>query len=72
MTGSPQSILQEQVKEFAAERKITTEAGASRVAQSLKAGKATSDAYRYSGYANVASSIANLLAGGASNNWWRG
>lgn len=71
MVGSPQSVLEEQRKEFAFERKITTEAGASRVSQALQAGKATSDAYRYSGYANVASSIANLFASGLGSGWMK-
>lgn len=59
--GTPAVLLAEQAKEFAAQKKITKEVGASKVQQSLMAGKATADAYRYSGYANVASGISNML-----------
>lgn len=61
MMGSPKTILDEQAREFGRERDITREVGASNVAQTLMGAKALSDQYRYSGYANVASSISNIM-----------
>lgn len=61
MSGSPQNILGEQAREFAAEKKITKEVGASNVKQTLMGGQALADRYRYSGYANVASSISSII-----------
>jgi len=66
--GSPATILAEQKKEFGFERKVTQEAGASRVASSLQRGKSTADYYRYQGYASIAggvSDIVNMWAVGA-------
>jgi len=62
-TGSPQSVLQEQAKSFRDERKITKEVGASKAQAALTRGKNLADQYRYQGYANVASSIGNILSG---------
>lgn len=59
--GSVRSVLDEQATTFAREKKITQEVGATKVAQSLAGGKATADAYKYSGYANTASGISNIL-----------
>ena len=59
--GSVRSVLDEQATTFAREKKITQEVGATKVAQSLASGKATADAYKYSGYANTASGISNIL-----------
>ncbi len=61
MVGSPKAVLDEQQASFAAERSITKEVGASNVAQTLMGAKALSDQYRYSGYANVASSLSNIF-----------
>jgi len=61
MTGSPSVILKEQAKEFAAEKAITREVGASNVAQALQRGQATAEAYKWQGYSNAASSISNIL-----------
>ena len=63
LTGSPspQTVLQEQAREFQKQRDVTKEAGASKVASALGQGSATADYYRYSGYANVASGISNML-----------
>jgi hypothetical protein len=58
---TPGVILAEQAKEFAKQRDVTKAAGASKVASALGQGKATADAYRFSGYANVASGISNML-----------
>lgn len=59
--GSPQQIIQEQAKEFKAQRKITADVGATKVQQALAGGASLADQYRYSGYANVASGISNIL-----------
>lgn len=68
MSGSPKSVLGEQAKEFAAEKSITKKAGASNVQQSLMGSRAVADQYRYSGYANVASSISSLLTSFGTGN----
>jgi hypothetical protein len=59
--GSPMSVISEQTREFAAERQITRDVGASRVQQSLTRGKNVANQYKWTGYANVASSISNIL-----------
>jgi hypothetical protein len=60
--GSPASVLAEQTAEFQREISITQKVGASKVAQSLASGKAVASAYKFQGYSNVASGIANILA----------
>jgi len=60
-TGSPQTVLAEQAKEFKYEREITSAVGASNVQQALSRGKSTADAYKWQGYSNAASSISNIL-----------
>jgi hypothetical protein len=60
--GSPQSVLSEQKKSFAAERDIVGKVGASKAAASLTRGKNLADQYRWSGYANVASSVSNIIS----------
>ena len=60
-TGSPQTVLAEQAKEFKYEREITSAVGASNVQQALQRGKSTADAYKWQGYSNAASSISNIL-----------
>lgn len=59
--GSPSQIISEQQKEFAAERQITQDVGASKVKQSLDRGTALKNQYKWSGYANVASGISGIL-----------
>jgi hypothetical protein len=59
--GSPMSVLAEQKKSFAAEKDIIGKVGASKAAAALTRGKNVADAYRWSGYANVASSVSNIL-----------
>ena len=61
--GSATSVLSEQATEFAFERKITQETGASNVAQSLARGKSLANQYKYQGYANAASGISKILTG---------
>ena len=60
--GSPQAILAEQKKSFGAEKDIISQVGASKAQASLTRGKNLADQYRWSGYANVASSVSNILS----------
>lgn len=57
--GSPLVVLQEAAREFAKEREVTQDVGASNLAQIQLQGKATANAYRYQGYGS--------LLGGASD-----
>jgi len=61
MAGSPQAVLAEQKKSFAQEKKIVGQVGASKAAAALTRGKNLADQYRWSGYANVASGVSNIL-----------
>ena len=61
--GSASPVLQEQKEEFAFERKITEETGASNVAQSLARGKALASQYKYQSFENAASGISKILMG---------
>ena len=60
--GSPQAILAEQKKSFGAEKDIITQVGASKAQASLTRGRNLADQYRWSGYANVASGVSNILS----------
>lgn len=60
-TGSPESVINEQATNFARERMITQQVGASNVQQALMRGKNTANAYKWQGYSNAASGISNLL-----------
>jgi hypothetical protein len=62
MTGSPSSVINEQALAFAGQRDITRKVGATKAQQSLTRGNNIADQYRYSGYANVASGISNILS----------
>lgn len=61
MSGSPLMVLAEQAREFARERQVTQEAGASRAAQALGSGKAIADQYKYGGYSQAASGFAQMF-----------
>ena len=61
-SGSPQAILAEQKKSFGAEKDIITQVGASKAQASLTRGRNLADQYRWSGYANVASGVSNILS----------
>ncbi len=61
-SGSPQQILAEQAKTFQAERDITATVGASKVAQSLAHGRNVAEAYKWGGYSDAATGIANILS----------
>lgn len=63
--SSPQAIIQEAAKEFAKERELTKEVGASNALQIKMKGQATADAYRYQGYASLASGIGDIFTIGA-------
>jgi hypothetical protein len=65
--GSAGTVLAEQSAEFARERKITQEVGATRVAQGLARGKATAEAYKFAGYSNAATGISNILSAYAAS-----
>jgi len=60
-TGTPQTVLGEQAREFAYQKDITQKVGATKAQAALTRGKNVADAYRWSGYANVASGISNIL-----------
>ena len=60
--GSAQSVLSEQASEFAHERDITQQVGATKVQQGLAAGRATAQAYKFQGYSNAATGISNILS----------
>ena len=60
-TGTPQTVLAEQSREFAYQKDITQKVGATKAQAALTRGKNVADAYRWSGYANVASGISNIL-----------
>lgn len=60
--GSAKSVIDEQVSEFAKERDITQQVGATKVQQGLAAGRATAQAYKFQGYSNAATGVSNLLS----------
>ena len=60
-TGTPQTVLGEQAREFAYQKDITQKVGATKAQAALTRGQNVADAYRWSGYANVASGISNIL-----------
>jgi hypothetical protein len=71
MSGSPEAVVQEAAREFKHERDITREVGALNISQIKQAGRATANAYRFQGYASVASGIGSILSiygGGKSGN----
>ena len=61
--GSASPVLAEQAQEFAFERQITQETGASNVSQSLARGKSLANQYKYQSYSNAANSISKILMG---------
>ena len=60
-TGSPQQVIQEQTSEFDKQRQITSDVGATKVSQALTRGQNVADAYKWGGYANVASGVSSIL-----------
>jgi hypothetical protein len=63
--SSPNQIIQEAAREFARERELTKEVGASNALQIKMKGKATADMYRYQGYATLAQGIGTIFSVGA-------
>ena len=60
--GSPTSVLQEQSREFRYQKDIVGKVGASKAQASLTEGRNIADQYRWTGYANVAASVSNILS----------
>ena len=60
--GSARSVLSEQATTFQREVDITQRVGATKVQQGLAHGKALADRYKFEGYSNAATGIANILA----------
>lgn len=61
-SGSALEVLAEQEREFARERAITAEVGASRAQTALKRGENLARQYRYQGYSDAAGSLANIFS----------
>jgi hypothetical protein len=60
--GSPLQILAEQAKEFANERRITGEVGATKAAAAMRSGRNVSNAYRYQAGSNIAQGASNIFS----------
>lgn len=60
-TGSPLQILAEQAKEFAYEKQITAQVGASKAASALQRGRDVGNAVRYQSYSNLAQGASNIF-----------
>jgi hypothetical protein len=60
--GSPLSVLAESAREFARERHITQQVGATRASQALQGAKATADRYKTGGYAQGLSQIGSIFS----------
>lgn len=61
LTGSPAIVIAEQAAEFARERRITEEVGATKVQQSLSNARNVAAQYRVTGYANLASNVGDIF-----------
>ena len=60
--GSPLDIIEEQKREFGFQRKVVADVGATKAGQALQAGRDTANAYKWQGYSNAASGIANIFS----------
>jgi len=60
--GSPLQILMEQAREFAREKKVVAEAGASRAAQAKTRGSMIGDQAMYAAYGNAVKGLANAFS----------
>ena len=58
---SPLAVLAEQAAEYGRQKKFTADVGAANAQATLTRGRNLADQYRYQGYANVASSLSNIL-----------
>jgi hypothetical protein len=62
VSGSPLVILAEQQRQFARERHVTRQAGASRTSQALQRGGAIADQYKYQGYSGGLTNLAQMFS----------
>lgn len=60
--GSPLQVLAEQARSFAAERKITSEVGASKADLALTRARGVASAARYGSYANAANQFGQMFS----------
>ncbi len=60
--GSPLQVLAEQAKEFAHEKQITAQVGASKAASALQRGRDVGNAVRYQSYSNLAKGASNIFS----------
>jgi hypothetical protein len=59
---SPLMILAEQASEFAHERQITSQVGATKAAAALQQGRDVGQSYKYQSYANLAKGASNIFS----------
>jgi len=59
--GSPLQILAEQAKEFAFEKRVTADVGATKAAAALQRGRDVGNAVRYQSYSNLAKGASNIF-----------
>ncbi len=59
---SPLMVLAEQAREFAAERRITGEVGATKAAAALQRGRDVGNAVRYQSYSNLARGASSIFS----------
>ena len=59
---SPLMILANQAREFAHERRITQEVGASKASAALERGRNVATQYKYQSYSNLAQSASNIFS----------
>ena len=60
--GSPLMILADQAKEFAHERRVTQEVGATKAAAALQRGRDVGNAVKYQSYSNLANGASNIFS----------
>ena len=61
LRGSVGQNIEEQRREFAYEKQITRQVGATKVSQALMQGKAVSDQYKYGAYSGALKGAGNLM-----------
>lgn len=60
--GSPLQILAEQAKEFAYEKQITAQVGATKAASAMQRGRDVGNAVKYQSYSNLARGASNIFS----------
>jgi hypothetical protein len=60
--GSPLEVLAEQAREFAREKQITKDVGASKAASALQRGRDVGNAVKYQSYSNMAQGASNIFS----------